>query len=1249
MATGTITLEYEYGLSNGQTFLFDMGAYSIPSGGTYSRHKITCDKTSSADWPVSWGNEYNFNQYYWGNWYSDESKLHHGSYPGHAVIWVKNQSGGWNNIKVTLTIEYTYTDSYAITVNYGTGGTASANMNSASPGTTVTVTSSPSTGYTANTPTATGISFTSLGGNKWSFTMPSSAVTVNCTFNHTVYSISTGVSPAGSGTLSANMATAYYGDNPTLTRTASTGWQFSSWTTTPSNLSINSSLQFTMPAQNVSITANFSKIAYAVSRTDGTGGTSTLSKTSANYGDTITVTCSPSTGYSANTPTASGITFTSAGTNKWTFTMPASAVAISCTYSKISYTVSKSEGTGGTGTLSKTSANYQDTITVTASPSTGYTANTPTATGITFTSAGTNKWTFTMPASNVTVSFTFSKINYTVSRTDGTGGSSSLSKTTANYGDTITVTCTPNTGYSANTPTASGITFTSAGTNKWTFTMPANNVAVSCTYSKVAYTVTVASSPAGGGTVTRDKATAYYGDTVTLTRTATAGWQFSTWSTSPTVTINNSLQFTMPASNVTVTANWTKISYNVTVGVSPSGSGTLTRDKTTAQVGDTVTLTRTASTGWQFSSWTTSPSNLSINSSLKFTMPASAVSVTANFSKIAYAVTKTDGTGGSSTLSKTSANMGDTITVTCTPSTGYSANTPTATNITFTSAGTNKWTFTMPAAAVAVSCTFSKVTYTVSKAANPSGGGTVTTSVNSAQYGDTVTISQTPATGYYFNGWTTSPSVTITNGAFSMPAGNITVTANYLKRSTATLSVSSMTDGNTVTLTIVPDKTTYSHKYKLSFGTNMETSLTNVAAGTTSVQIAIPSGANNSWARQIPNATQKTGGTLTVETYNGSTKIGTYTISSLTYTVPSTAVPTIGTITNSIVRTVGGTTYANVGNVYVQGKCAVRTQVSGSGALGSSVSSMSLTMSGYTANAYKTTVNSGSIDFTSGLLTVSGSCTITIGVTDSRGRTASKTATITVSAYNSPSGTLTVQRVNNGGSVDPLGTYATYSLTKSYTQVGSNSLSWSLTSQGSTASSPAASGNILPNSRQSFSQTQEYTIRLTLTDAFETVHIDKILPTAQFMIYVNSTGDRIAFMKATNDSLDKNGKNGTIEFSSNHQMYYGNLTFEKYIAREAIASEPTTQINSGVNFNDLLTVGVYRVSDNTVASACTNIPENNSGKLFVTNLLKDARTCAGAWQYFMQIYLSIGNHIYTRMVTTNGSGTLSYTSWNTVG
>ena len=94
----------------------------------------------------------------------------------------------------------------------------------------------------------------------------------------------------------------------------------------------------------------------------------------------------------------------------------------------------------------------------------------------------------------------------------------------------------------------------------------------------------------------------------------------------------------MPSSNVTVSCTFSKINYTVTVNVSPANSGTLVASKSTANYGDTVGLTGTPASGYHFVSWTTSPSNLSINSSNQFTMPAQNVSVTANFARTMTAV-----------------------------------------------------------------------------------------------------------------------------------------------------------------------------------------------------------------------------------------------------------------------------------------------------------------------------------------------------------------------------------------------------------------------------------------------------------------------------------------------------------------------------------------------------------------------------------------------------------------------------------
>ena len=67
------------------------------------------------------------------------------------------------------------------------------------------------------------------------------------------------VSAGTGGTLTASKSRAAAGETITLTPTPSNGYVFKDYTKSPNGLSISGN-QFTMPNQNVSITANFWKL-----------------------------------------------------------------------------------------------------------------------------------------------------------------------------------------------------------------------------------------------------------------------------------------------------------------------------------------------------------------------------------------------------------------------------------------------------------------------------------------------------------------------------------------------------------------------------------------------------------------------------------------------------------------------------------------------------------------------------------------------------------------------------------------------------------------------------------------------------------------------------------------------------------------------------------------------------------------------------------------------------------------------------
>ncbi len=287
------------------------------------------------------------------------------------------------------------------------------------------------------------------------------------------------------------------------------------------------------------------------------------------------------------------------------------------------------------------------------------------------------------------------------------------------------------------------------------------------------YTITVT-----GGTA--DKTSAEEGETVTLTPgEAPAGSEFAFWTVNDERIEGNS--FEMPAKNTTVAATYNKLSYTITV----TGG---TADKTTAKTGDTVTLTiGTVAEGKQFDYWTLNGEKIEGNT---FTMPAGNASVEAVLKDIEYTITVTGGTAD-----KESAPLGATVTLT--PGTVVGS---TFSHWLVNDERIEGNSFVMKAENAIVVAVFVKDNYTVTVT-----GGTA--DKETAQYGDTVTLTVGEiAEGKQFDYWTLNGEK-IEGNTFTMPAGNASVEA-VLKDIEYTITVTGGTAdkesaplGATVTLT----------------------------------------------------------------------------------------------------------------------------------------------------------------------------------------------------------------------------------------------------------------------------------------------------------------------------------------------------------------------------------------------------------------------------------------------------------------
>ena len=209
---------------------------------------------------------------------------------------------------------------YSITVVQPTGGTVSASATSATAGTTVKLTANPAEGYT--------LDYFTLDGeriNGDTFIMPARNVEVSAVFTANAYSI-TVVQPVG-GSVAASATSATAGTTIELTATPAEGYTLDYFTLDGERINGNT---FSMPAQNVEVSAVFTANAYSITVVQPAGGTVSASKLSAFFGEAVELTAVPDEGYELSHYVVNG-----AANSGGTFTMPARDVIVTAVFTKV--------------------------------------------------------------------------------------------------------------------------------------------------------------------------------------------------------------------------------------------------------------------------------------------------------------------------------------------------------------------------------------------------------------------------------------------------------------------------------------------------------------------------------------------------------------------------------------------------------------------------------------------------------------------------------------------------------------------------------------------------------------------------------------------------------------------------------------------------------------------------------------------------------------------------------------------------
>jgi uncharacterized repeat protein (TIGR01451 family)/uncharacterized repeat protein (TIGR02543 family) len=233
-------------------------------------------------------------------------------------------------------------------------------------------------------------------------------------------------------------------------------------------------------------------------------------------------------------------------------------------------------------------------------------------------------------------------------------------------GTVVDVTATPATGY-----TFSSWSGACTGSGSCAVTMDGDQT-VTAHFAQITHNLTMAVVPVGGGSTNPAVGVHVYpyGTVVPVTATPATGYTFTSWSGA--CTGSGSCSVTMDADK-TVTANFTQITHNLTVAVSPTGGGT-TNPAVGVHVypyGTVVPVTATPATGYTFSSWSGACTG---SGSCSVTMDADKT-VTANFAQITHNLTvAVSPIGGGTTNPAVGVHTypyGTVVTVTATPTTGY--------------------------------------------------------------------------------------------------------------------------------------------------------------------------------------------------------------------------------------------------------------------------------------------------------------------------------------------------------------------------------------------------------------------------------------------------------------------------------------------------------------------------------------------------------------------------------------------------
>lgn len=290
------------------------------------------------------------------------------------------------------------------------------------------------------------------------------------------------------------------------------------------------------------------------------------------------------------------------------------------------------------------------------------------------------------------ITATFAKAEANVTVTASAGGT--VNKVTGKYstGSQVTLIATPNEGYTFVGWEGPAELLSAANAPQCVLTVPQEDVTVTARFEKIKHELTIQfDATLGSVTVggvshkSEGKLSLAAGEQVTLSavpadkKTVFLGWVDALGAplgTDKATTIT----FTMPAQSTSVTALFGKDSNPLHVIATEGGTvlvgsetGEPAADMPNAPMGSSYTFYAKPNNGYIFTGWSVSVGSLedSLSPTLKYTMPAAEVTLTANFTKASFNLKISLTQGGSVSPSSGRQEVGAQIELVATPQEGY--------------------------------------------------------------------------------------------------------------------------------------------------------------------------------------------------------------------------------------------------------------------------------------------------------------------------------------------------------------------------------------------------------------------------------------------------------------------------------------------------------------------------------------------------------------------------------------------------